>query len=817
MFARCAAALLLCFSVLQAAELQLVKNGKSDYVILVKKNALPATVRAAKDLKEYIRKSTGADLPIVRGTKSEKCAVKVGFLKVTEPEGYIIKTEGKDLHISGDDTKGNPESLHWYSAPRTGTWYGVCAFLRQFAGVRWLFPGKYGEYVPKNKNLTVTAGTIKKHPFMELRKFGPIYFMERSKQHLNKEIVIWARRNGSGYSRSFDGSHSWQFWETADKLFLTNPEYFPMLNGKRQFAGGKYMKICTTSPGALDTFAQYIIKKQRKRTYAMQTLSPSDGLGFCECPQCRALDTVGPDGTVSLTDRIVTYCNEMAKRVNKVLPDQNFGLYAYSLFAEPPVKTVLAPNITVMNVLNSVSIKYYLPAEREKHLKQLLAWRKRLKRLYFYTYPEGMGGLDMPCPNAEAIKELYKNLVKADIRGFSMNLSSAMSASGLNHYLYAQMSFDPLQDFDKLYDDALKTAYGKSAPLIRAYFADVENRLKKFVKSGVEENIGLGFARRIPDTFTRHTYKGLYDKWIEPIRRAENNEKDPGIKARLTMIRRNLDYAETTRRLVMTSLGILKKYSQKEVEKAVDLSVKREKLQKSMAQLPDNHNTPYVKKRADQFRLALDSAVFKIMKAGGAKKTVAVTVRGPVKLDGVLDEKFWKDAKLETIESAMLDGRPLQVKSSFRAVVVNDELILGVECMEPRMAFLKDNLRQRNSRVWNENNLDIFIDPSGNGSRYYQIITNSLGTLYTGKLVNGKSSLWNGKIRTGAKYFKDRWCVEIAIPLKELANGKTWKNKVWGFNCARVRQTVNNPEYTCWSCTFGKFNVPGRFGKIHFK
>ena len=181
---------------------------------------------------------------------------------------------------------------------------------------------------------------------MEFRKFGPIYFKERSKSKLNKEIHIWARRNGTGYSRGFDGSHSWAFWERSTDLFLTHPEYFPLINGKRQAIGGQYMKICTTNPGALDTFARYIIQKQRKRTDVMQTLSPSDGLGFCECANCRALDTVNPDGSVSLTDRIVTYCNEMAKRVNKELPEQHFGLYAYSVFAEPPVKTVPSSTIS---------------------------------------------------------------------------------------------------------------------------------------------------------------------------------------------------------------------------------------------------------------------------------------------------------------------------------------------------------------------------------------------------------------------------------------------------------------------------------------
>lgn len=810
-------ALLLGFSVLQAAKLELVKNGKSDYVILLKKKALPATVRAAQDLKEYIKKATGADLAVVRGDKSAKPAIKVGFLKVTEPEGYIIKAVGKDLHISGDDTKGAPESLHWYNAPRTGSWYGACAFLHKFAGVRWLYPGKLGEYVPKSKNLTVNVDTIKKQPFMELRKFGPIYFFDRAKSKLNKEIVIWARRNGVGYSRSFDGSHSWQFWERSTDLFLTHPEYFPLINGKRQAAGGQYMKICTTNPGALDTFANYIIKKQRKRTHVMQSLSPSDGLGFCECAKCTALDIKKADGTVSLTDRIVTYCNEMAKRVNKELPRQTFGLYAYSVFADPPVKTVLNPNVTVMNVLNCSSIKYYVPAERERHLKQLLSWRKRLSRLYFYTYPEGMGGLDMPCTNAEGLKELYKNLVKADVRGFSMNLSSSMAANGLNHYLYAQMTFDPLQDFDKLYADALKAAYGKNAGLIRAYFADIEDRLRKFVFGGVEDNVGLGFTRRIPDSFTRHVYKGLYEKWIDQLRKAEKEEKDPGMKARLGMLRLNLEYAENTRRLVLLSIKVLKNPTKADVDAAVKLSVLREKQQSLMANLPDNHNIPYVKKRADQFRIALDSAIFKIIQSGGVKQISAPRISGTVKLDGVLDDPAWKKAPAGVIESGMLDGKPFPVKGSFRVVNNGKEIILGFECMEPRMAFVTDTLKVHGSRVWDDNNLDIFFDPSGNGSNYYHLIVNSLGTLYCENLVNGKSVKWQGKFRSAAKHYKDRWCVEVAIPLESFGVKKLAKDTVWGFNCARVRRTVPSPEYSCWSCTFGKFNVPGRFGKLRIK
>ncbi|HAH88322.1 MAG TPA: hypothetical protein DCL60_13225, partial [Armatimonadetes bacterium] len=48
------------------AALTIVDGGKSDYEIVVAKNALPITVRAAQDLQEYVQKATGAKLEIVK-------------------------------------------------------------------------------------------------------------------------------------------------------------------------------------------------------------------------------------------------------------------------------------------------------------------------------------------------------------------------------------------------------------------------------------------------------------------------------------------------------------------------------------------------------------------------------------------------------------------------------------------------------------------------------------------------------------------------------------------------------------------------------
>ena len=75
-----------------------VRNGKSDYVIVIAPNAPQEALRAAaNDLRTYIFKATGAKLPIVKpAQKGKRPAFMLGFIKVDKPEGFVVKTQGKD-------------------------------------------------------------------------------------------------------------------------------------------------------------------------------------------------------------------------------------------------------------------------------------------------------------------------------------------------------------------------------------------------------------------------------------------------------------------------------------------------------------------------------------------------------------------------------------------------------------------------------------------------------------------------------------------------------------------------------------------------
>jgi len=113
------------------AGMPVVENGKSDYVIVISPEAQQKVARAAAaDLQTYIFKATGAKLPIVKPKqKGTRPAFMLGFIKVDRPEGFVIRTRGRDIHISGNDTPGEVYNNHWRTGARVGTWFGVADFL----------------------------------------------------------------------------------------------------------------------------------------------------------------------------------------------------------------------------------------------------------------------------------------------------------------------------------------------------------------------------------------------------------------------------------------------------------------------------------------------------------------------------------------------------------------------------------------------------------------------------------------------------------------------------------------------------------------
>lgn len=816
---------------LHSQQLDLVKDGKSDYEIIVSPSALPAALKAAEDLKLHIKKVSGADLPLKKADAiSDKPAIVVGDgalskaagidVSKLQPEAFIIKTSGKNLFIAGKDTPGDPLSVHWRSAPQCGTWNGAATFIEQELGVRWFFPGADGEYIPKNKNISIKPMDFSDAPKMILRRMTYLTNNNTSPAR-NKEVSEWMRRNKQGWSIVWNASHTWIENFKGETYFKEHPEWFAMVDGRRLSHNEHGLQMCTTNKAALDEFSKVAMEYSKKNNI-MFSLSPNDGGNHCECIECKKIDTeYFQNKTPKLADRYVKYCNEVAERVCKEIPDQKFGFYAYSYYEDPPLKnTKLHSNVYVMNAFNEINVWFYNKDIRDYQLnKRLIPWGKISANLFFYSHPEGFGGIGEPEMAPTVIKELFKMFVQSGIKGYMMCNSASFASTGLNNYLDLKMSWDPAADFDAVNKDAMEKCYGKIAlPVVQKYYDDVEKRHAEMANK-IKFTPDNSDCYRYPVTF-EILLKGLHAQHYEGLKKAMDDTNDPGQKARIKLLVDNLAYIEDVRQLYEEGsvLTKAKNPDMKDILKCRDAAVRHYEWLK----VNDNTNlagcTNTTLNVEKMFYMPFNPSIYNhlIASAGGKKASMNVKpLKAPLKVDGDLSKTEWKDIPAVNANLSKDDGSPVSVATFAKVSMDREFLYIAVHCEEPLMNKITDSVNQKNGKVWAENNLEFFFDTANARKGYVLLCVNTLGAVFEKKYASGKEQEWNSDAIVSVKKNADSWDAEIAIPLKSFGT-EIKAGDIWGMNICRVRNTVTPLEYSCWSPTLGGFHIPEQFGKMIF-
>ena len=187
---------------------------------------------------------------------------------------------------------------------------------------------------------------------------------------------------------------------------------------------------------------------------------------------------------------------------------------------------------------------------------------------------------------------LFDNLYKAGVTGIAMNNTSSFGSSGLNNYFYARFAWRPPKDRKKFYEDSIRECYGDiAAPVMKGYFADVESRVAKFANQKLEDDVALGYVKRLPGIL-HNTYTGLAEKWLAPMKEAASKTADKGQKARIQIAVNNLEYCKDTVELYQAALKVVGRSNTKkeDVIAADKLVKKRLKTIKKLAHSPSNTN-----------------------------------------------------------------------------------------------------------------------------------------------------------------------------------------------------------------------------------
>jgi cellulose/xylan binding protein with CBM9 domain len=203
--------------------------------------------------------------------------------------------------------------------------------------------------------------------------------------------------------------------------------------------------------------------------------------------------------------------------------------------------------------------------------------------------------------------------------------------------------------------------------------------------------------------------------------------------------------------------------------------------------------------------------------------------RGPIQIDGVMAESSWDRAEKAGPFVRSLDGKPANAATEARLLWDDDHLYVAFLAADSNVsgAFFKDD-----EKLYTSNVVEIFLNPSGDGSRYDEIEvapTNALfDASFSGGPRQGMDLSWSSRARhavhvdgtlNDARDVDRGWTVELAIPFASLSGmPRPQRGDRWKFNLYRLRQGAEQPgEGQAYSPPMrGDFHALDRFASLRF-
>jgi len=186
------------------------------------------------------------------------------------------------------------------------------------------------------------------------------------------------------------------------------------------------------------------------------------------------------------------------------------------------------------------------------------------------------------------------------------------------------------------------------------------------------------------------------------------------------------------------------------------------------------------------------------------------------KIDGLLDDAAWKDAAVGG-EFRLKEGSKARSKTRLSVTRDDKTLFIAVQCFEEPANIKKLHAGAKDhdqDNIWNDDSIELFIDPTNKRVSYYQFIINAKGVVWDAfNTEPGKADKsWNPDVKIAAKAGVDSWNCEIAIPFAAFDRTDTMDSD-WGFNVSRNRTAIG--EGTFWSPVYSDVSHrPERFGKL---
>ena len=222
-------------------------------------------------------------------------------------------------------------------------------------GVRWFYPGELGEYYPRNPSVQLPGLDSFQSPSLNRSGINlvcasfnvgaSLEWLVRNKIDIGagQGFRVYEDMNAARGDEFFKarairpssrGGHNW--FEQAvpgEKYFKTNPEFFVMLDGKRQWTPDGRVQRCFSNPTVQQLCKDYVLKTTLEgREFGF---SAEDATGnYCHCPKCIEMGTA--DGKFTTSNLYHRLFSDIAKYVVERNPKAQLVAAAYSEYRDPP-------------------------------------------------------------------------------------------------------------------------------------------------------------------------------------------------------------------------------------------------------------------------------------------------------------------------------------------------------------------------------------------------------------------------------------------------------------------------------------------------
>lgn len=486
---------MLAASPVMAADLQLIKNGKSNYTVVVAEPGDKISNIAAGELISYLKKSTGCELG---RNQAGKKRIIIGI------DQKLRKKLGRDLPVKNElriQTVGN--DLYLYGGGKFGTSYAVSTFLEKYAGVRWFTPYPNGIYIPQKKSITVKEVNFRQKPGLSIRTAANWMIQVNNKHKRLFYLHNKINNNQSGpefsdipqqyaqchtlfsYIRPTKSTqHIWILkWPTKEEqdrhYFKTNPEYFSMN------AAGKRVpdqQLCFSNPALRKEFLRRLEIQFKSRGAGTYSVSAMDWPGrFCYCKGCVTLEKKYQ----CLGGPLYDFLLEASKTAAKY-PGVYISTLAYRKKQSefPPVMQGKFPDniIIIFAPVDDDVTKTFAHKNNQETYENLKKWAKLASNVWvwYYVYHDAMEGI-----TERLVKDtlmIHQAGAEGSFYEYKMiYIHSGVATDEMTQYIAMKQYWDPYGDWKKHREDYCRYFYGKAADSIIAWL-DMRDAFTRNIK-----------------------------------------------------------------------------------------------------------------------------------------------------------------------------------------------------------------------------------------------------------------------------------------------------------------------------------------------